>query len=461
LAFLACGAAAHFGPAACAAPLPDDTWGDGIATYARVPPLAGYVVPATVFRDSYQVALKEVLAAARPMAKEELERYTAAGPLETADGFPLFAFENQRVNVFLWKGRRDNERQQISLRVWNGELWSSKGYGTLEADAVEHLFYHPAEQARCYVLVGQQLGTDRIRTDRVFFGRFPPVEAALREGVKNADAVVYLPRGYGEQAGELLDCLKGDVSRTALRAVPGVERAGEDALVFLKRDGGRWRLASFYSLEFVSFYGDYGQLSLSIPQVREVVAKNAWLKAYVEPPRELRWHLARREAGAPAQAECSLRLTNPGARRGDWLILELAVGKDGPAVLHRLAGDRGGRGGGEPLFRFAVDSGGRAEELTTQGRFGRGAFAAAEPERSPALRCAYRFLDCGPGVVKLALKPEAYPWRAKVTAYCEVVERLFGRPSGESHTSAVTAEVGEPAGLTRGEIRWPSKTPPP
>jgi hypothetical protein len=55
--------------------------------------------------------------------------------------------------------------------------------------------------------------------------------------------------------------------------------------------------------------------------------------------------------------------------------------------------------------------------------------------------CSYHFLDCGPGVVKLAVKPKNYPWKATVAGiYME--QQRFGRGVEMVHTTtAVKAEV--------------------
>jgi hypothetical protein len=425
-----------------AAPLPNETWSDGLYTYPMVPPLAGYLVPKTVFEKGYQVPLKDLLAVSRPMTNEDLQRYTTAGSIKAVDGYPLFVFENQKVNVFLWKGKRDSAQQQIVPRVWDGELWMPKGYGPDRADAVEHVFYHPADQERCYVLVHEQggpIGKDRIQTERVWFGRFPPVEAILKEGIKNADAVVHLPSQRDRQAGELLDCLKGDVSWSALRTVPGIERANDNPLVFLKRDGEKWAIRSFY--QHGSLYGDYDALRLSIPQVKDVLARNDWLKEYLNVP-PMRWHLARLAAAAGPKDVVTLRQVSPEAKHDQWLIFELTAGKDRPGTLYQHPVTRSQRDGGQPLFQFTVERGETREDLSPRGRFGEVSLHAAEPEASEALRCQYRFIDCGQGVIKLALKPREYPFQAKISARFTESERLTDPQTRTTYaTRTITVEV--------------------
>jgi hypothetical protein len=425
-----------------AAPLPNETWSDGIATYSMVPPLAGYLVPKTIFEKGYQVPLKDLLAVSRPMTNEELQRYTTAGSIKAVDGYPLFVFENQKVNVFLWKGKRDSTQQQIVPRVWNGELWMPKGYGPDRADAIEHVFYHPADQDRCYIMVHEQggpRGQDRVQTERIWFGRFPPVEAILKDAIKNADAVVHLPSRGDQQASELLDCLKGDVSRSALRTVPGIERAHDNPLVFLRRDGEKWAIRSFY--QHGSLSGDHGELRLSIPQVKDVLARNDWLKEYLN-VQPMRWHLARLAAVAGPKDAVTLRQVNPEAKRDQWLIFELAAGKDRPGALYQHPVTRSQRDGGQPLFQFTVERGETKVDLSPRGRFGEVSLSAAEPEASEALRCQYRFIDCGPGVIKLAIKPREYPFQAKVSARFTESDRLASPEVRTTYIgSPITVEV--------------------
>src|SRR5262249_48745819 len=148
------------------------------------------------------------------------------------------------VNVFLWKGKHDGE-QQIVPRVWDGRAWSSSGVSDGRADAVEYLFYQPAARERCYMMVSQQngqVGRARIHTDRVLFGAFPPVETVLRKGMESADAVVYRPYREANLKGEVLDCLKGEVTLSEFRKLPGVERVSYNTFVFVSGTGKEGRV---------------------------------------------------------------------------------------------------------------------------------------------------------------------------------------------------------------------------
>jgi hypothetical protein len=402
-----------------------------------------------VFEKGYAVPLERVLAVARRMSPAELEAYARGGKPQVTREYPLFAFSNHGVNVFLWKGKHDGQ-QQIIPRVWDGELWS--GYGTSDgrADAVEHLFYQPAARGRCYVMVhqqGGQVGRDRIHTDRVLFGAFPPVESVLRKGIETADAVVYCRyRGEG-QKGERLDCLKGEITLGEFRRLPGLERVGYNTFVFIAGTGQGRTIRSTYDeagvRSYGSFWGEYGRVRLDVPRVQPGVAEDRSLGAYVEPG-PLRWGLARAAAGPRLRdAACRLRVVNPEAGRGDWVVVELTVGRDRPGGLYRPAVSRDQRDGGEALVRFRVRRGDAEADLAPQGRFGADSLTRAAPEEHAALGVEYQFIDCGPGVLKLAVRPKRYPWAGTVQGHFEEVVPPFnpGVPATGYASETVRVEV--------------------
>src|SRR5688500_2008595 len=82
-----------------------ETWSDGVCTYDVSPPLAGYIVPKSVFADNYAMPAERMIAISRPMTAEELAAYARGGKPPVTRDYPLFVFRNQGVNVFLWKGR--------------------------------------------------------------------------------------------------------------------------------------------------------------------------------------------------------------------------------------------------------------------------------------------------------------------------------------------------------------------
>jgi hypothetical protein len=410
----------------------EKTWGDGICIYDLSPPLDAYFVPPAVFENGYDVPPKRVLAASRRMTPAELDGFVRGGKQRVTREYPLFVFNNHRVNVFLWKGKHDGE-QQIVPRCWDGEVWMPSGTsGDGRADAVEQVFYQPADRDRCYVMVSQQngqVGRDRIHTDRVFFGPFPPVEAVLRKGIESADVVVYRPYREASLKGELLDCLKGGITLSEWRKLPGAERVGYNTFAFIAGTDGQRKVRSTYSESDVygTFRGDYGEVSLSVPQVRAAVAKDPPLNAYVKPG-PLRWEIARAAAG-PRQkvVACRLRVVNPEAPRGEWVVVELTVGRDQPDALYRLPQNRAQSDGGDPLIRFQVRQGDAEVELVPRGRFGSDSLQRAAPEENAALGIEYQFIDCGQGVLKLALRPKQHPWAGTVRGRYEELVSPFDR----------------------------------
>jgi hypothetical protein len=381
------------------------------------------------------------------MTPAELDGYAHGGKPQVTRDYPLFVFKNHGVNVFLWKGKHDGE-QQIIPRVWDGKLWYPSGTSDGRADAVEHLFYQPAVRRRCYVMIHQQngqVGRDRIHTDRVLFAAFPPVEAILRKGIETADAVVYRPYREASLKGERLDCLKGEVTLSEFRRLPGVERVGYNTFVFITGTGQGRKIRSTYTESDVygSFRGEYGEVRLSVPQVRAAVAKDPPLIAYVE-PRPLRWEFARSAAG-PGQkdAACRLWVVNPEAGRGDWVVVELAVGRERPGQLYRPPVTRPQTDGGEPLARFRLRRGDAEADLAPRGRFGADSLTRAAPEEDAALGVEYQFIDCGPGVLKLAVRPKRYPWAGTVQGHFEEVVSPFhrGAPPTAHASEAVRVEV--------------------
>jgi hypothetical protein len=115
-------------------------------------PLEGYFVPSTIFKQGYELAPEKVIEQSRRMTKEELDSYITGGELKVSLEFPLFVFKNHVINVFQWVGRRDGQ-QQVIPRVWNGSLWMPGGYEQLQAPFSAHVFIHPKENERCYVIV--------------------------------------------------------------------------------------------------------------------------------------------------------------------------------------------------------------------------------------------------------------------------------------------------------------------
>jgi hypothetical protein len=204
-----------------------------------------------------------------------------------------------------------------------------------------------------------QVGRDRIHTERILFGAFPPPEAILRRGIETADAVVYRPYRAASLKGELLDCLKGSATLAEFLRLPGAERVGYNTFALIEGTGGGRRVRSTYTEHDVygTFRGDYGEVSLSVPQVRAAVAKDPALNAYVTPG-PLRWEFAR-SAAEPRQkdAGCRLRVVNPEARRGEWAVVELTAGRDRPGLLYRPPLTRPQTDGGDPLVRFRVRRG--------------------------------------------------------------------------------------------------------
>jgi hypothetical protein len=257
------------------------------------------------------------------------------------------------------------------------------------------------------------------------------VAEVVRKGVEAADAVVYRPAGESELKGELLDCLKGNVTLSEWRKLSGAERVGYNTFAFITGSGAGRKVRSSYfeSDVYGTFHGDHGVLSLSVPQVRAAVAKDPALSAYVEPG-PIRWELARSAAGPKQKgAACRLRAVNPEAKRGEWLVVELTAGLDRPGALYWGSGHRGGGGASETLVRFEVRHGNAAAGLAPHGRFGADSLRKAEPDEHEALGVEYQFIDCGPGVLKLALRPKQYPWAGTVQGRYEELSSPFDRQS--------------------------------
>ena len=63
---------------------------------------------------------------------------------------------------------------------------------------------------------------------------------------------------------------------------------------------------------------------------------------------------------------------------------------------------------------FEVRQGDVTVELAPRGRFGSDSLLRASPEKNDALGLEYQFIDCGSGVLKLALRPERHPWEGTI-----------------------------------------------
>lgn len=404
------------------APALAGTFDDGLFEAESVAPLAGWFVPPRVMRESYAIPPADVIAASRAMTASELAEHFSGGERQSvSEDFPLFAFPNQGTNVFLWMGRRDGE-QQILPRAWDGALWSHGPSGDGRADAAEMVFPGPRGAGVVHVLVmqqGGQSGRQAIRTERVLFARFPGRQAILDRGLARADTVVWIPPDSSPARWPRhLDCLKGRIDAETLRTLPGAERLRNSSLVFLSGADAARRIDFWFDGETGVFTGRHGPLA--DPEFDPTGPEN----------RQLRWRLARRSAGAAEPATLSI------AEGGDgWISLELAVGRDAPGELYAAPITRSGRDGGAPLFRFEFRHGEIIGEVTTRGRFGADSFDAAEPEPYDSIGLDCRFVRCGPGVVKLEIRPRTRPWRGKVRAIVTPRSRLGERSEERVATS--------------------------
>ena len=433
--------------AACAADPPAKTWTDGIHVYDAVLPLDGYFVPRDAFPEVRTAPLDQVLAAARRMTPDELAQYTRGGnPAPTRD-YPLFTFKNHGVNVFLWKGTADGLKQ-ILPGVWTGELWQSGGVTDGRAAAVEHQFYAPPGRDRCYVLVHHtngQAGRDRLTTERIAFGALPPPAGVVRKGIEAADTAVYFPymRSPEQSKDERLDCLKGTITRSEFLKLPGAKGVSYNSFAFISGTGAARKVRSTYregELYYGSYRGDYGELSLRVSQVRKAIEQDPALNAYVEPG-PLRWELARAAAGPAAKdAPCRLRALTPVVPRGEWAVVELTVGKSKPGNLYRPAMTRSQRDGGEALIRFEVRHGAARADLVPRGRFGSDPPGVA-PEANVAVGVEHEFVDCGPGVLKLALRPKQVPWAGTIRGYYDAAKDPFGEGPALAGDGSETVRV--------------------
>ena len=77
------------------------------------------------------------------------------------------------------------------------------------------------------------------------------------------------------------------------------------------------------------------------------------------------------------------------------------------------------RDGGEPLFAFEVRRDRQEATLRPRGRFGADSFTATTAEENRELMFDYYFVDSGPGLISLAIRPKEYPWVAEITASYE------------------------------------------
>jgi hypothetical protein len=389
-------------------------WSDGIQTYGDCPPLDGYLVSQAMFKDGYAVPLERVLSMSRRMTPAELNRYSGGGEDQVTGQYPLFIFKNQGGNVFLWRGKPDG-MQQIIPRIWDGSFWTGKGTSDGRASALECMFYQSQEHDRCYVMVFQQngqAGRNRIRTECIHFGAFPTDEAVIRKWLETADAVVYRPYGRANDNRELMDCLKGHITLSEFRQLPGAEQVGEDTFVFISSTAGQRRIGPTYKEGH--FRGDYGELRLEV--------RGAPWEAYTSLQdlgglKSPRWQLARSDAGPQQRdASCRLRLVTPEVQRGEWAVTELTIGSNQPGTLYQPPRMRHQRDGGQSLVGFEVREGDIKEELAPSGRFGLDSLQRAAAEQNQALGIEYQFIDCGPGVLKLACRPKQYPWEGTIQA---------------------------------------------
>lgn len=407
------------GFSACADTLTNKTWTDGIYTYEDSPLLDGYYVPTTAFKNGV-IPLNKVLAMSRRMTPAELNGYVQGKDQQVSREYPLFVFKNHGMNAFLWKGKTDGQQQILPL-AWDGEFWLPKSYAMGRTNAVEHLFYHPGEDDRCYVMVYQsngQRGRNRIHTDRVFFGAFPSSDTLIRKSIENAHTVVYRPFAGLEPKSELMDCVKGNVTASDFRKLLTAEKFNYNTLVFIDKTANGRKIRSAY--EAGKFWGVYGKLF--VEQRRVGLEQDKSLKEFWSGlvNGNLRWNLGRDAfEGQQIDASCRLRMVNSEVQRGEWVILELVVGGKQPGVLYRRPQRASQRDGGDALFEFRILQGSTEVVLAPNTRFNAPTtqeMLSGRPRQNEALAIEYQFIDCGPGVVKLALRPTEYPWKAAIRA---------------------------------------------
>jgi len=386
------------------------TWSDGIYTYDNSPPLEGYFVPRRVF--NYEAPLETVLTNSRPMTPAELSGYENGDEPQPTGDYPLFVFKNHGMNVFLWQGKNG----PVDFRVWLGKHWESPGSGLSYGanEPVEYVFQQLPEHERCFVMILQRSAREQnwVHTDRISYGAFPSVETIVQKWMETAPIVVNCPYGQAMLAGELMDCLAGQITVPEFRQLPGAEKIRPDAFVCITFIGGERKIGP----AFIEgrFQGNYGQLfGAAEPWLPQ--ADRIW--RYVSH----RWQLARLAAEGPHKnSSCRLRLANPQVARGEWAILELVVGADEPGMLYWMSMSRSGRDGGDPLVGFEIEANEAKAELVPAGRFGQTSLQATTPEANEALGIDYHFIECGQGVLKLALRAKRYPWEGTVRAQYNV-----------------------------------------
>jgi hypothetical protein len=389
-------------------------WSDGIQTYGDCPPLDGYLVSQAMFQRWLRCSIGagslnvEAYDSRRTEQIQRRRRGSSNWPIST-----VYFQEPGRECLSL--EREPDGMQQIIPRIWDGFFWTGKGTSDGRASALECMFYQSQEHDRCYVMVFQQngqAGRNRIRTECIHFGAFPTDEAVIRKWLETADAVVYRPYGRANDNRELMDCLKGHITLSEFRQLPGAEQVGEDTFVFISSTAGQRRIGPTYKEGH--FRGDYGELRLEV--------RGAPWEAYTSLQdlgglKSPRWQLARSDAGPQQRdASCRLRLVTPEVQRGEWAVTELTIGSNQPGTLYQPPRMRHQRDGGQSLVGFEVREGDIKAELAPSGRFGLDSLQRAAAEQNQALGIEYQFIDCGPGVLKLACRPKQYPWEGTIQA---------------------------------------------
>jgi len=399
-----------------------DTFDLGIVQAPLVAPSAAYFVPPSVLRDSFAVSPDTVIAAARPMRADELARLLDEDDEDNvASDHLLFVVPNQGANMARWSGSADCAQQSIILRVWNGETWLpfvSPENPTVHSAAFVGLPDEPSS----FVLVQQHNGTrehNRLRTRSMQFARFPGTHALIDAGLAQADIAVYVaPPSRASNARSplddcVVDCVKGWIEPAALRTALGdrrFDRSGAE-LIFLASNGDAPHVLATIGVDRGCVRGPHGELT--DPDAHPTS----------EATRSLRLALARRATPATTDREATLAVT----REETPCVVELAIGRAAPCLLFAPSITRSGRDGGEPLFQFEVRRAGASVVLQPKGRFGADSLGRTEFENCPELGFDYAFLVCGPGVVKLVIRPRATPFDAEIRAVVTPLTNPFER----------------------------------
>lgn len=415
------------------------TWSDGIYTYDNSPPLEGYFVPRSVFKYDlpHDVPLEKILAKSRQMTPAELRNYQGGGEQQVTVDYPLFVFKNHSLNVFLWKGKHDRQ-QQIFPCAWLGKQWQTDGYSQGLADAIQYFFYVSGDHERCYIMLSEQNGAisqDPIHTDQIFFGAFPSTHAVLQKWMETSAAVVYCPGGEAHLVGESMDCLAGQITVSEFRKLPGAKQITYDTIVRITGTGQERKIGA--TCQGRSFQGDYGRLMV-VAKAGESLLPSDWGLG-VKP---LRWELAKLAAEGPDKnARCCLRLVNPQIPHDEWAILELAVGAEQPGMLYRMPMARHQRDGGDPLVGFEVRAKEAKADLVPSGRFGQTSLQMTTPEENETLGIDYYFIQCGDGVLKLALRAKRYPWEGTVRAWYNLRWQFPAQTNSSDYSDTVEVRL--------------------